>query len=185
MANKAAKAVRFRATLYRPSGHGSAGWTFLRLPAEASAQLPSRGQVSVDGSFNGVAFTATLEPDGEGGHWLKVDRKMRIAANAEAGDTIEVEVRPASVEPEPEVPPDLRTAVGADAKAAAAWSGVTPAARRDWVHWINSAKRPETRARRVANACDMLAKGKKRPCCFDRSGMYSKSLSCPVPEPLD
>ena len=32
----------------------------------------------------------------------------------------------------------------------------------------------------TSSACDMLAKGKRRPCCFDRSGMYAKSLSCPV-----
>ena len=33
---------------------------------------------------------------------------------------------------------------------------------------------------RIGKACDMLAKGKRRVCCFDRSGMYSKSMSCPV-----
>ncbi|MFO0836196.1 MAG: YdeI/OmpD-associated family protein [Phycisphaerales bacterium] len=62
------------------------------------------------------------------------------------------------------------------------WSDITPAARRDWVHWIESAKQAVTRARRVAMAIDMLAKGKRRPCCFDRSGMYSKSLACPEAE---
>ena len=61
-----------------------------------------------------------------------------------------------------------------------AWSDITTLGRRDWVHWIVSAKQAETRERRIRNACDMLAKGKRRPCCFDRSGMYSKSLSCPV-----
>ena len=34
--------------------------------------------------------------------------------------------------------------------------------------------------KRIASACDMLTKGKRRPCCFDRSGMYAKSLGCPV-----
>ena len=37
-----------------------------------------------------------------------------------------------------------------------------------------------TDALRIDKGCDMLAKGKRRPCCFDRSGMYDKSLSCPV-----
>ena len=50
----------------------------------------------------------------------------------------------------------------------------------DFIHWIVSARQSETRARRITNACDMLAKGKRRPCCFDRSGMYGKSLSCPA-----
>lgn len=44
----------------------------------------------------------------------------------------------------------------------------------------DSVRRPETRVERIATACDMLVKGKRRPGCFDRSGMHSKSLSCPT-----
>jgi hypothetical protein len=137
--------------------------------------------VSVEGSFGGRPFQATLQPDGEGGHWLKVDRRLQKSAGAKPGDAVELEIAPSSREPEPSVPPDLRKALAAaPAASKAAWSDITPAARRDWIHWITSPKKPETRARRVESACDMLAKGKRRPCCFDRSGMYDKSLSCPV-----
>jgi hypothetical protein len=38
--------------------------------------------------------------------------------------------------------------------------------------------------KRIASGCDMLAKGKRRPCCFDRSGMYAKSMSCPVADEM-
>ena len=64
-------------------------------------------------------------------------------------------------------------------KARKLWSDITTNARRDWIHWITSAKQPETRARRIKNACSMLAAGKRRVCCFDRSGFYSKSMSAP------
>jgi hypothetical protein len=67
----------------------------------------------------------------------------------------------------------------ADPKARALWSDITPNARRDWIHWITSAKQAETRVRRIKNACSMLAAGKRRVCCFDRSGFYSKSMSAP------
>ena len=174
--------IRFRATLFRPAATTKAvSWTFLTLPKEASAKLPSRGMASVEGTLNGVAFRATLEPDGQGGHWLKVDRKMREAAGAEAGDVVTLEIAPVAEEPEPKVPADLRRALAAAPPGAReVWSDITPIARRDWIQWIVSAKQAETRARRIRNACDMLAKGKRRPCCFDRSGMYDKSLSCPV-----
>lgn len=181
--------VRFSATLHQPAAEpGSAtgkdaDWTFLILPATASRKLPSRGQTTVDGTLNGARFQATLEPDGQGSHWLKVDRRMQNAAAAHVGDVVTVEVEPVAIEPEPQVPEDLRWALAAaPAKTREAWLDITPAARRDFVHWINSAKQRETRARRVSNACDMLAKGKRRPCCFDRSGMYSKSMSCPLIE---
>ena len=179
--SKSASKIRFRATLFRPTATAKAvSWTFLTLPKQASAKLPSRGMTSVEGAFNGFPFRATLEPDGQGGHWLKVDRKMREAAGAEAGDVVTLEIAPVAEEPEPRVPADLRKALAAAPKAREVWSDVTPIARRDWIHWIVSAKQAETRARRIRNACSMLAAGKRRPCCFDRSGMYGKSLSCPV-----
>lgn len=181
---KSASTIRFSATLLRPKATAKVvSWTFLTLPRQASERLPSRGQVSVEGTMNGMALRATLEPDGEGGHWLKVDRKLRKAAGVEAGDAVALEIAPVTEEPEPKVPADVRKALAsAPPKVKEAWSGITPRARRDWIQWITSGKRAETRALRIGKACDMLAKGKRRPCCFDRSGMYGKSLSCPVAE---
>src|SRR5262245_36194715 len=119
--SKTATKIRFSATLFRPKATAKAvsrlgespTWTFLNLPKEASAKLPSRGMVSVEGTFNDSAFRATLEPDGQGGHWLKVDRKMREAAGAESGDVVTLEIVPMSEEPEPKVPADLRKALAA------------------------------------------------------------------------
>jgi uncharacterized protein YdeI (YjbR/CyaY-like superfamily) len=50
--------------------------------------------------------------------------------------------------------------------AKAKWRDLTPIARRDFITWIDSAKQPETRKRRIERACSMLAAGKRRPCCF-------------------
>jgi uncharacterized protein YdeI (YjbR/CyaY-like superfamily) len=106
---------------------------------------------------------------------------MRENAGAEAGEVVTLEIAPVAEEPEPRVPADLRKALAAASPGTRnVWSDITPLARRDWIHWIVSAKQGETRARRIRTACDMLAKGKRRPCCFDRSGMYDKSLRCPV-----
>lgn len=177
--------IRFTATLASPQtpDEKPADWTFIALPAGASRKLPARGMVSIDGLINGAAFQATLQPDGRGGHWLKLDKALREAAKARVGDSVAFEITPVSQEPEPQIPPDLRKALAAAApKAREAWRDITPLARRDWVQWITSGKRAETRAIRIDKACDMLAKGKRRPCCFDRSGMYDKSLTCPVAE---
>src|SRR5262245_32003448 len=181
---KTASKIRFRAKLIRPATTAKGGsWTFLTLPKDATAKLPSRGMTTVDGTINGFPFRATLEPDGQKSHWLKVSRKLREAAGADVGDIVTLEVAPVSEEPEPRVPADLRKALAAAPKARALWSDITPVARRDWIQWIASAKQAETRARRIENACSMLAAGKRRICCFDRSGFYSKGLSSPKPEP--
>ncbi|MDQ6808250.1 MAG: YdeI/OmpD-associated family protein [Verrucomicrobiota bacterium] len=173
--------ILFKATLFRPADSAkSDSWTFLTLPKTASAKLPSRSMTAIEGTINGLPFQAMLEPDGQKSHWLKVDRTLSEAAGANAGDVVTLEIAPAAEEPEPTVPADLRAALAtAEPKARLIWEDITPMARRDWIHWITSAKQTETRTRRVKNACSMLAGGKRRPCCFDRSGFYSKSLSAP------
>jgi hypothetical protein len=177
MTNKAPK-IRFKTKLLRPEVAAKNGsWSFLILPKSASAKLPSRGMETVEGTLNGVEFEATLEPDGQKSHWLKVERKLREAAGVDAGAVVTLEI--VSAEKEATVPADLRKALAAAPKAKALWSDITPIARKDWIHWIMSARQAETRARRVRNACTMLAGGKRRVCCFDRSGFYSKSFSAP------
>src|SRR2546423_5103540 len=64
------------------------------------------------------------------------------------------------------VPTDLRKALAAAQKAKTQWRDLTPIARRDFISWIDSAKQPETRRRRIERACSMLAAGKRRPCCY-------------------
>ena len=124
---KSASKIRFKAKLFRPAESAKAdSWTFLILPKNASAKLPSRGMTAIEGTINGVAFQATLEPDGQKSHWLKVDRKLRKAAGADAGDVVTLEIAPAAEEPEPEVPADLRKALAAAPKARALWSDITP-----------------------------------------------------------
>jgi hypothetical protein len=173
--------IRFKAELLRPGSPKGAAWSFLVLPADASAKLPTRSMTTVDGTLNGQPFQATLEPDGQGSHWLKVDKALREAAGADVGDTVTLEIAPVEKEPEPKVPADLRNALAAEPAAKATWSDITPVARRDWIAWITSGKKAETRGKRVAVAIDKLASGKRRACCFDRSGMYSKSLGAPRP----
>jgi hypothetical protein len=133
----------------------------------------------VVGTINGHPFQATLEPDGQLSHWLEIDEHLRQAAKAKVGDMVALEISPVDKEPEPKLPADLRKALAASAEAKAMWEDTTTLARVDWIHWIVSAKQQKTRDSRVASACDMLASGKRRVCCFDQSGFYSKSLSAP------
>lgn len=172
----------FTTTLLRPAKPGDDDtWAFLVLPKSASDKLPRRGRASVNGSINGYPFQATLDPDGQLSHWLKVSKALREAAGATIGDIVTVQITPAEQEPEPTLPADLQQALAASPAAKASWEDTTTIARLDWVHWIESAKQAKTRQVRVENACDMLASGKKRVCCFDQSGYYSKSLSAPRP----
>jgi len=158
--------IRFSAKLFRPKANGKAGSSTLTLPKNASAKLPSRGLTMVEGTINSFPFRAALEPNGKGSHRLRVNQTMLDGAGADAVDAVTVEITRAGEEPEIRVPVDLRKALAAAPLAQAGWEDITPMARRDWIFSISSAKQPETRRRRIEKACDMLACGKRRLCCF-------------------
>jgi hypothetical protein len=174
-------ASRFDARLLRPAQPRNASWAFVVLPEEASARFPRRGRTTAEGTINGQPFEATLEPDGRLSHWFKVDAALCKAAGATAGDMVALEIAPVAKEPEPDLPPDLRQALDDAPEALATWENTTTLARVDWIHWLTSARQSATRAKRVADACDMLASGKRRVCCFDPSGYYSKAFAPPEP----
>jgi hypothetical protein len=175
--------IRFKARLSRPASPKGASWTFLVLPTDASAKLPTRSMTSVGGTLGGQPFQATLEPDGKGSHWLKVPKALREAAGAEPGDDVAMEIAPLDTQLEPRVPSDLRDALKANPAAQATWDATTTVARRDWVAWMTSGKKAETRIKRLAAMMDMLGHGKKRVCCFDRSGMAGNNFSAPEAAP--
>jgi hypothetical protein len=178
--------IRFNAKLFRPKANEkTASWT-VNLPKNASAKLLSRGMTMVEGTINGFPFRTALELNGKGSHWLSVNKTMRDAAGADAGATVTVEITRAGEEPEIRVPMDLREALVAAPLAQAGWEDITPMSRRDWIFSISSAKQPETRKRRIEKACDMLASGKRRLCCFPgiKWLMKKNSKSCGMWLPL-
>ncbi len=172
---------QFKAKLCRPAKipDGDAPWAFVILPKGESDRLPRRGRTSVDGTINGQSFHAMLEPDGQLSHWLKVDQSLLAIAGAGIGDNVTLAIEPVAQEPEPEIPADFQNVLTANVAALSAWEATTTIARVDWIHWITTAKQAKTRVERIGKACAMLASGKRRVCCFDPSGFYSKALSAP------
>lgn len=64
------------------------------------------------------------------------------------------------------VPPDLRKILTADGAARSLWEDITPLARNEWICWVEDAKRPETRRRRIERVRTELKEGLRRPCCW-------------------
>ena len=61
---------------------------------------------------------------------------------------------------------DLQAAIAADPAILVLWSGLTPLGRNEFICWVEDAKQPATRARRIQRTADELREGKKRPCCW-------------------
>ena len=165
--------VRFEATLQAAGGR-----TLLRLPDVSSKKLPSRGQVAVRSAIDGHTFATVIEPDGELGHWMRVDASLLAAAGVGPGDRVTVEVEPTTDWPEPSVPADLQKALTkASREVQARWRAITPMARWEWVRWVNATRNPSTRKRRVEVSISKLDDGKRRPCCFNLASCTDPELS--------
>jgi uncharacterized protein YdeI (YjbR/CyaY-like superfamily) len=65
-----------------------------------------------------------------------------------------------------DLPLDLRQALSSDPKALATWEELTPLARNEWICWVISVKKPETRREHVERVGADLNDGKRRPCCW-------------------
>ena len=64
------------------------------------------------------------------------------------------------------VPADLRKALLADSKVLLVWQDITPLARNEWICWVISGKKVETRGIRINKALSKLSGGMRRPCCW-------------------
>lgn len=165
-------AIDFETTLY-----AIGDWTICRFPKEASAKLPSRGMVLVEGTVNDVQRKIVLEPDGQGSHWFNFDKTMQKATGAKAGDTVTLQVEPSKDWPEPDIPEDIQRGLDNDPEAHAIWDDTTPMARWDWIRWIRATNNPATRQKHIEVACSKLKNGTRRPCCFNRSACTEMSVA--------
>ncbi len=65
-----------------------------------------------------------------------------------------------------ETPDDLQTVLDRDAALLARWNGLTPLARNEWICWMTSVKKLETRDDHLARLQEEVLAGKRRPCCW-------------------
>ena len=64
------------------------------------------------------------------------------------------------------VPPDLQKSLAASAAARTCWDDITPLARNEWICWVESAKKQDTRSHRIERTRAELMEGMRRPCCW-------------------
>lgn len=150
----------------------------LRLPEDASAKLPSRGQVAVHGTMNGHELRTVLEPDGCRGHWMRIDAGLQNAAGIGVGDRATLLLEVTQDWPEPDVPEDFAAALSiASHRCKEKWKDITPMARWEWIRWINETRNLDTRAVRIEKTISKLNGKHRRPCCFNLAACTDPKLS--------
>ena len=137
------------------------GGSFCLVPAAITAALGTRGQLRVRGTLNGQAFASSMAPMGGGQHALLVHKATRETLGLVPGDIIHVVFARDTTERVIEIPQELAAALAGTPAAEATFAALADPHRKEYATWVAEAKRPETRARRVAKAVEMLLAGQK------------------------
>lgn len=143
-------------------GHGGASLR-MQIPFSVEEAYGTRGRVAVKARFGKTEFRTSLLPNGDGTHYLMVNRDMQTAGGAGANQTVSVTLSRDAAGEDLVVPGDLAAAVAKNKLAARNFAELPPSARRLYVRWVESARLAQTRAGRIASAVKMLAAGKRRP----------------------
>jgi hypothetical protein len=112
-------------------------------------------------TVNGYSWRTTVTRM-RGEYLLGLNRAVREAAGAEAGDTVEVAIELDAAPRDVDVPDALASALARDPAAKAAFDALAFTHRKEYARWVAEAKRDETRERRVTQALDMIRQGKTR-----------------------
>ena len=146
--------MKFETTLEQ---HGQTA-TGIEVPEAVAAELGESKRPAVVVTVGSYTYRTTMARMG-GKFLVPVSAEHRAAAGVNAGDTIEVDIELDTAPRTVDVPDDLAAALGKEARRY--FDGLAVSHRKEWVRWIEEAKKPETRATRVAKAATTLAE--KRP----------------------
>jgi hypothetical protein len=130
------------------------GGAYVRIPADVVAVLGGKGRVPVQATFDGVAYRGSVVSMG-GGKVIGVLKAIRTQLGKGPGDTVTVTLELDRVERSVRVPDDLRAALD-EAGLRAAFDALSYTHQREYVSWIEEAKKADTRARRVTQTLARL-----------------------------
>lgn len=174
--------TRNRSMCFGPNSTYSTTLTTMPEPVRITTTLESRGPAAAvlltDEQLAAIGHGAKTPPvrvtvnDGYtfagrigrmgGETLLGFNKANRTGAGVEAGDTITIDVVLDDAPREVVLPDELQTALTADAAARAAFDALAYSHRKEYARWVGEAKRPETRAKRVAETVTGALAGKTR-----------------------
>lgn len=143
------------------AGDGDGG-VFVVIPFSVPEVYGTKGRVPVQVTFDGYPYQGSITPLGDGYHALHVLKQIRKAVGKTIGDTVRVGLSRDVAERKITPPDDLAAQLELNPKAAAYFAKLAYTHQREFVRWLEGAKRPDTRAHRLAQTVEMLGQGRKR-----------------------
>ena len=152
---KSMQAKTFEAVLERTADR--LRWVIARIPIDLAQIWGKRGQIKVQGEINGFAFTATLFPDGQGHHFLIVNKKMLSGGKTAAGLTAKFRIQQ---DTSPRItispPKELLRELAQSKRLLKFFESFSPSRRHELSKWIAQCKTSEARTRRSEQIAELL-----------------------------
>lgn len=149
--------LKFKGVL-TPTPRGGGG-TLVPVPRDVAARLGLKGMPKIQARIAGQPYRGSLMPMGDGTYCLGVLKSIQQAAGVRQGETITVELEldtaPRTIEP----PADLARALARDKELAASWDRLSFTNKKEIARSLETAKKAETRERRLATGLAKLRAG--------------------------
>jgi len=150
------KTQTFTATIQNAGGGGA----YVEVPFDVEEAFGSK-RPKVRAMIEGIPYRSTLMRMGSGHHILGVLKDIREQTGKTFGDDVTVTVEPDTEPRLIEIPKDLMKELKKDKEAKAFFDKLSYTHQKEYVRWVEEAKREETRQNRIAKTIEMLKKGKR------------------------
>ena len=147
-------ARKFEAVL-EPGG-GNLRWTIIHMPFDVAKVWGVRGQLKVKGEVNGFSFRTSLFPNGKGGHFMMVNKKMQAGGKAAPGAKARFRLEPDTAKREVTTPQELLTLLRQSRPLLRFYESLSHSIRSEIARWIQEGKQVETRRRRAGQMAERL-----------------------------
>jgi bifunctional DNA-binding transcriptional regulator/antitoxin component of YhaV-PrlF toxin-antitoxin module len=139
---------------------GRGGGAYAEIPFDVEQAFGDK-RPQVKASIDGESFVTRLVRMGAPCHIVGVPKDIRVKTGKDVGDRVTITVVPDSTPRVITVPADLKRAFKSEKAAQSFFDGLSFTHRKEYVRWIEDAKKDETRAARVAKTIEMLKAGKR------------------------
>lgn len=133
------------------------------VPFNAVKEFGKRGLIRVRATFDRVEYRGSLMPMGNGSHCLGLTKAIRNKIQKGPGDIVHVTIEEDKEERVVEIPAELEAILKKHKKAREFFDSLSYTHRKEYARWIATAKREETKAKRIQKAEEYLLKGVKTP----------------------
>jgi len=138
------------------------GGAYVTVPFDVEEAFGKK-RVKVKATIAGFPYRGSMTRMGSKDHILVVIKDIRVKAGVTFGDEIEVEVEEDTEPRVVVIPDDVKQVLAEHPQAGAFFEKLSYSGRKEYIFWIESAKRAQTRQNRISKMIDLLKQGKKSP----------------------